>query len=68
MVGTIVTGVICFLGGAAVMWFVAKNNTEKFMKALGSDTKQIFEQLLAEVDEEGKAKELVEKLKAKLDK
>ena len=68
MFGTIVTGIVCFLGGAAVMWFVARNNKEKFMKALSSDSKAIFDQLLAEVDEDGKAKELVEKLKAKLDK
>ena len=68
MLAEILIAVVFFLGGAAVMWFVAKNNPAKFTKALDSDARQIMDQLLAEVDEEGKAKELVEKLKAKLDK
>jgi hypothetical protein len=50
------------------MFFVAKNNQAKFNKALNSEAKEIADQLFAEIDEEGKAKELVEKLKAKLDK
>lgn len=56
------------MAGGAVMFFVAKNNQDKFVKALNSDAKAIADQLLAEVDEEGKAKELVKKLRAKLDK
>ena len=64
----ILIAIVFFLGGAATMWFVAKNNPAKFTKALDSDARQIMDQLMAEVDEEGRAKELVEKLKAKLDK
>jgi uncharacterized membrane-anchored protein YhcB (DUF1043 family) len=68
MLELIVAFVVGVIVGGVGMFFVAKNNQEKFAKALNSDTKAIVDQILAEVDEEGKAKELVEKLKAKLDK
>lgn len=60
----IVSFIIGVFGGATGMFFIAKNNQEKFVKAINSNTDEILSQLTTEVGEEGQ--KLISDLKKKL--
>lgn len=60
----IVSFIIGVFGGATGMFFIAKNNQEKFVKAINSNTDEILSQLTTEVGEEGQ--KLISDFKKKL--
>lgn len=68
MLELIIAFVVGAVGGGIGMFFIAKNNQAKFVKALNSDSKQIVDDLLVEINEEVNVKEFAEKIKAKFDK
>ena len=68
MFGEIVALVIGVAGGAIGMFFVAKNNEEKFTAALGIDFERMVNDLLDKTEVDEKVKKFIDDVKAKLKK
>lgn len=68
MLGTIFALLIGAAGGAVGMFFVAKNNKDKFVAALGMDVDELAKSLLDETEVDEKVKKFIGDVKLKLKK
>ncbi len=65
LIGALLLGVVV---GAVVMFFVARNNKDKFVEALGIDFEQKAKSLLNETDVDDKVKKFINDLRNKFKK
>jgi len=68
MLGTIFALLVGAAGGAVGMFFVAKNNKDKFMAALGMDFDELAKSLLDETEVDEKVVKFIDDVKAKFKK
>jgi hypothetical protein len=68
MIGTIFALLIGAAAGAVGMFFVAKNNKDKFMAALGMDFDTLAKSLLDETEVDEKVKKFIGDVQEKLKK